>query len=241
MSKIAQKDDASVLSELKETIRKQAEEIETLKKGAGKGPAAGVGHGAHGGGSTDDVSCYMEKSSFEIAVQRVGWLSLFLVSLSLTAIIMSRFEHTLSQQIELAYFVPLLAGHGGNTGGQSVGTILAALTSGSVTKKDAFRVVSKEALTGLTMGLMLGFVVGPVAYYVMGISQHVSAVVCCTLPLLSAIAATLGSSLPFLCVALGLDPTVIAAPAMTSFVDVTGLMSYFLIANRVFRFFGLEL
>ena len=38
-----------------------------------------------------------------------------------------------------------------------------------------------------------------------------------------------------------LDPSVIAAPAMTSFVDVAGLMSYFLIANQVFKLFGIEL
>ena len=71
--------------------------------------------------------------------------------------------------------------------------------------------------------------------------MHVSAVIVCTLPLVSTIAATLGSTIPFGCLALGLDPSVIAAPAMTSFVDVSGLMSYFLIANQVFRLFGIEL
>eukprot|EP00957_Ditylum_brightwellii_P110688 8441255-Ditylum_brightwellii.AAC.1 len=155
---------------------------------------------------------------------------------------MNGFEHTLSKQIELAYFVPLLAGHGGNTGGQTVGTILTALSSKTIhPKKDALRVISKEAMSGLTVGLLLGSVVAPTAHYVMGISAHVSTVLACTLPLLSTIAATLASSIPLMCVALGLDPTVISAPAMTTFVDVTGLLSYFLIANAVFRLYGLEL
>ena len=57
----------------------------------------------------------------------------------------------------------------------------------------------------------------------------------------STIAATLGSTIPFVCGALGLDPSVIAGPAMTIFVDVSGLMSYFLIANQVFRLYGIEL
>jgi Mg/Co/Ni transporter MgtE len=47
--------------------------------------------------------------------------------------------------------------------------------------------------------------------------------------------------IPFVCVLLGLDPSVIAGPAMTSIVDVTGLMSYFLIANQIFKLYGLEL
>ena len=135
----------------------------------------------------------------------------------------------------------LLAGHGGNTGGQTVGTVLSALSSGAVTLQDAPRVISKEALSGLMAGSLLGLAVGCVAHYVMGITEHVAAVVLLTLPVVSTIAATLGSSIPFLCVFLGLDPSVIAAPAMTSFVDVSGLMSYFLIANQVFHLFGIEL
>jgi len=93
----------------------------------------------------------------------------------------------------------------------------------------------------MMVGLLLGSAVATIAHFVMGISKHVSTVVFCTLPLVSTIAATLGSSIPFACIALGLDPSVIAAPAMTSFVDVMGLMSYFLIANQVFAAFGLKL
>lgn len=240
--------DSSVLRELKETIRKQAAEIEDLKRNLKKSsPPTRIQHGgggSHGGGAgiaADEIALYLNKPFYSVALHRVGWLSLFLVSLSLTALIMNGFERTLERQLELAYFVPLLAGHGGNTGGQTVGTVLSALSSGKVTVKDAPRVISKEALSGVMVGSILGTLVGPIAHYVMGVSTHVSTVVFFTLPWVSTIAATLGSSIPFLCVALGLDPSVIAAPAMTSFVDVTGLMSYFLIANKVFSLFGIEL
>jgi cation transporter-like permease len=231
-------EDSAVLRELKETIKKQAAEIDALKKSTGlKAPPSG-GHGAPVG--EVDMG-YLKTPFYEIAIQRVGWLSLFLGSLSLTALIMNGFEHTLSRQIELAYFVPLLAGHGGNTGGQVVGTVLSALSSGAVSSKDAYKVISKEAMTGLTTGCILGCFVGPLAHFLMSISAPVSVVVFITIPLVSTIAATLGSTIPFACVALGLDPSVIAGPAMTSFVDVSGLMSYFLIANKVFELFGLEL
>lgn len=241
-------DSSSVLRELKDTIKSQSVEIERLKKALStttKAPApsgGGHAHGHHGGtAETDDILDYKLKSSFSIAYERVWWLAIFLVSLSFTALIMNGFEHTLSKQIELAYFVPLLAGHGGNTGGQAVGTVLSAFSAGVITRKDAYRVISKEAMSGMVMGLILGALVGPICHYVMGISQHVSTVISVTFPVLSTIAAFLGSSLPFACVALGLDPAVIAAPAMTSFVDVTGLMCYFLIANKIFRLFGMEL
>jgi cation transporter-like permease len=237
--------DASALRDLKEIIRKQAAEIQELKKAAvatNKGsaaPAAGHGHG--GGGDEVDVDNYLSTPFYSLAIKRVGWLSFFLCSLSLTAVIMNGFEHILAKQLELAYFVPLLAGHGGNTGGQTVGTVLSGMSKGSITRKDAFRVIAKEASSGIMVGLLLGSAIGPIAHYLGGISIPVSTVVFCTLPLLSTIAATLASSIPFMCSSLGLDPALISAPAMTTFVDVTGLLSYFLIARSVFKAFGLEL
>jgi len=236
---------SSVLRELKETIQRQAEEIDNLKKSlqSSKRPSGGVshGHGVSEEASPSDIQKYLQSSFYQIAFRRVPWLSLFLVSLSMTTVIMTGFEHTLSKQIELAYFVPLLIGHGGNTGGQTVGTVLSALSTGSVTTRDGTRIILREAMSGLTIGLTLGCVVGPIAHYVGGIPIHVAVAIFCALPVLSTIAATLASSIPFACKLAGLDPAIIAAPAMTTLTDVTGLLSYFIIAGQVFKFFGIEL
>ena len=235
----------SALRELKETIQKQAKEIEQLKsslKAASittKSASSSHGHGPPI--ADEDPNVYLSTPFYGLAFRRVSWLFVFLMSLSLTAVIMNGFEHTLSKQIELAYFVPLLAGHGGNTGGQTVGSVLSALSTNSITTKDAFYVIRKEAMSGLTVGLILGSIIGLLSYHIGGISLHVSTVVFCTLPLLSTIAGTMASSIPFLCTIFGLDPAIIAAPAMTTFVDVSGLLSYFLIANKIFGLFGLEL
>lgn len=243
----SQSTDASALRELKEIIQKQRKEIDDLKsklagsKSSKKSVVVATAHG-HGPPVDDtDPSLYIASPFYKLAFQRVGWLFIFLCSLSLTAVIMNGFEHTLSQQIELAYFVPLLAGHGGNTGGQTVGSVLSALSTGAATTEDAFRIIRKEAMSGMTVGIILGTFVGTAAHFLGGISAHVSVVVFCTLPLLSTIAGTLASAIPFVCKLVGLDPTIIAAPAMTTFVDVTGLMSYFLIANKIFAWYGLKL
>ena len=235
--------ESSALRELKEIIKLQATEIEQLKKLTKSTSKSASAHSHHGPPGDDDmdIASYLSSPFYSLALRRVGWLGVFLCSLSLTAVIMQGFEHTLSRQIELAYFVPLLAGHGGNTGGQTVGTVLSSLSNGSITNKDAIRVIRKEAMSGLTVGFLLGAVIAPMAHYGGGISLHVSTVVFCTLPLLSFIAATLASSIPFLCNLVGYDPSLIAAPAMTTFVDVTGLLAYFMIANRIFSLFGLEL
>jgi len=249
------KKSSSALGELKETIRSQAKEIERLKAQIGssdsgglKKKAASSSKSSHGGGhggdcelSEQELAQYLNDPFYKVGMHRVGWLGIFLASLSATGLIMKVFEETLEKHIELALFVPLLAGHGGNTGGQTVGTILSGLSAGTVKVSDAPRVVWKEAMAGIMSGTILGAIVSPIAYKILGVSFHVAAVMLFTLPFISMIASTLGAMIPFICVIVHLDPSVIAAPAMTSLVDVVGLMGYFMIANYVFKFYGLEL
>jgi cation transporter-like permease len=245
--KMAPSTESAVLGELKQTIRQQTKEIEELKKQLKKSPAKAIASTGHGGGhgSADideaDVANYLSEPFYKMSYKRVGWLGVFLASLSLTAVIMNQYEHTLEKHIELAYFVPLLAGHGGNTGGQTVGTVLTALSAGIIKPKDAPQIIVKEAMSGILSGLILGLMVSPIAYQALGVSFHVATVLFFTMPLVATIAATLGAAIPFACVFMKLDPSVIAAPAMTSIVDVLGLMAYFMIANYVFKLVGLEL
>ncbi|KAL1527315.1 hypothetical protein AB1Y20_015986 [Prymnesium parvum] len=180
---------------------------------------------------------YSHASLASLIVSRGGWLAVFLLSLSLTSLVMSSFEHTLAQQIELAYFVPLLIGHGGNAGGQTVGAVLGALSAGQVRQADWAAVLVKEALAGLGAGSLACVAVLPLLL-AMQISRHVSAAILITMPTLTVMASALGAALPFAVAAMGGDPSVIAAPAMTTLVDVGGLLAYFLIARLVFAVFG---
>lgn len=111
MCKDTPNDSSSVLRELKEKIKHQSKEIETLKRrlksdGGGASTGSSSSGGAHGGGPEMQTDEYLSSPFYKIASHRVGWLSLFLCSLSLTALIMNGFENTLHRQLELAYFVP---------------------------------------------------------------------------------------------------------------------------------------
>lgn len=123
MSPNDNKKSASALGELKETIRSQAKEIERLKAKIGSGSgsssdgkkkaASSGGGGGHGGEcelTEEELAKYLNDPFYMVAYQRVGWLGIFLASLSATALIMNVFEETLEKHIELALFVPLLAG-----------------------------------------------------------------------------------------------------------------------------------
>ena len=110
--------------------------------------------GGSGGGGGIVVGDYSQTTLLSLVTNRGGWLAVFLLSLSLTSVVMSGFEEILEEQIELAYFVPLLIGHGGNAGGQTVGAVLGALSAGQVTLNDWAAVILKEALAGLGAGTL---------------------------------------------------------------------------------------
>lgn len=236
---------SSVESELKEQVAAlRAEcaslkgELALLKAGtAHQQPPGGVAHGPSVAHQTGE---YNAIGVLQATVTRSGWLAVFLLSLSLTSVVLSGFEHTLQSQVELSYFVPLLIGHGGNAGGQTIGTVLAGLSSGELKQRDWLRVLTKECLTGVGVGVVIALATVPLLT-TLRISWHVSLAILVTLPALTVLSLAIAAGLPFACVALGQNPTVIAAPAMTTLVDVGGLILYFMIAHAVFHVFGIPL
>jgi Mg/Co/Ni transporter MgtE len=181
--------------------------------------------------SKDGVAAYAKTSAFGVARQRTGWLLFFLFGLLHCANVMKEFEELLARELELAFFVPLLIGHGGNSGGQTVATVIRALGSGAVKLSDCPRIVFKEASAGVMQAVVLACVLAPSLHLAMGISLEVTQVVALTLPSISLIANTVGAALPFVVTYFGHDPAVIVSPLMTTSVDSFGLGTYLGIAT----------
>lgn len=178
----------------------------------------GGGHAVPGGGSGTSVGA--------MVLERTGWLAFFLCGLLLCERVMHAFEALLHNELELAFFVPLIIGHGGNSGGQAVSTVIRAIGRRKPTPSEAVRTVCREALAGFIQSVLLGLAVGPGLHYGMGTSRDVSAVVALTLPMLGLFANGMGALLPYLVSWGGLDPAVIVGPLMTTLVDTIGLAIY---------------
>ena len=88
----------------------------------------------------------------DLARSRTGWLVAFCIGLLLAALVVEQFEDVLEGHVELSFFVPLIMGHGGNTGSQSVTTVIRALALKQVAPRDVVKVVIKEAGAGCMMG-----------------------------------------------------------------------------------------
>jgi magnesium transporter len=177
---------------------------------------------------------YFESSVVSVIRRRVVWLFLLFVAGTLTGTVLRHFEAEITEVVALSFFIPLLIGTGGNAGSQTVMTIIRSLALGEVRFKDAGRVVARELLTGVSLGLLVGSVALGHAL-VTGAPGTLALTVAATMLAICAWATTVGALVPILAQRVGLDPAVLSAPMIATLVDATGLVIYFTIAKAVLR------
>lgn len=174
---------------------------------------------------------YLAASVFGLARARGLWLLILIVAATLTVNVLHLFESTLEQVVRLALFVPLLIGTGGNSGSQAAVAVIRAMAVDEVRFGDLPRVVWREARVGMTLGMMLAVVALAPVSLVFGFD--IGLVVSLTLVVIVVWATFAGSMLPMLAQRVGVDPAVVSAPLISTLVDATGLVIYFLIARIV--------
>jgi magnesium transporter len=175
---------------------------------------------------------YFDNPVWRVVRKRVGWLLLLFVGGTLTGTVLRHFEGELSAVVALSFFIPMLIGTGGNAGAQTVMTVIRSLALGEIRFRDAWKVVLREALTGLTVGLMIATAAFGQALLT-GASPTLAVTVALTMLAICLWSTAVGALIPILAQRLGLDPAVLSAPLITTMVDATGLVIYFLIAKTV--------
>ncbi len=174
---------------------------------------------------------YFAVSDFRLARSRVIWLMILIVAASLTVHVLNAFEQTLEQVVALALFIPLLIGTGGNAGAQSSTTVVRSMAVGDVQAGDFLRTLLREGRVGVLLGSMLGLLSLPAVW--LFADRSLALVVALTLVVICPLASVVGAMMPQLARAVGVDPAVASAPFVTTLVDATGLMVYFLIAQVI--------
>ncbi|HAA79197.1 MAG: magnesium transporter [Microbacteriaceae bacterium BACL25 MAG-120322-bin65] len=174
---------------------------------------------------------YLSASPIRLAGLRVVWLLILIVAATLTVSVLQLFESSLEAVTALALFIPLLVGTGGNVGAQAATSAVRALAIGEVRPSDALRVAWRESRVGLVLGLALGGLALAAGWIVAGIGVGITVGV--SVVLVCIWAATVGSLMPLMAKTLNIDPAVISAPLVTTLVDATGLVIYFVVAGLV--------
>ncbi|MFD0792321.1 magnesium transporter [Mucilaginibacter litoreus] len=180
---------------------------------------------------------YLDINLFRLVKKRVGWLIILFLGEMLTATAMGFFEHAIEKAVVLALFIPLIISSGGNSGSQASTLIIQAMAMGEVTIADWWRVMRREIISGLMLGVTLGIIgflriavfsmfttIYGIHWLMVGITIGISLV---GVVLWGSLA---GSMLPLVLKKLGADPAASSAPFVATLVDVTGLIIYFSVA-----------
>ena len=156
---------------------------------------------------------------------RLPWLYINLATAFLAAGVVSMFESTIVKVVALAVFLPIVAGQGGIGGTQTVTLVVRSMALGDLPPHAGLRLLSRELLLGLINGLLLGMVVGAIAFFWKG--QPVLGLIL-GLAMLGnmVIAALAGAGVPLLLRRLNIDPAVSSAVFVTTFTDVLGFLLF---------------
>ena len=194
------------------------------------------------GGSEALDQPYMEIGLPKMVRKRATWLVILFLSEMLTATAMGRFEAEIARAVVLSIFVPLVISSGGNSGSQASTLIIRAMALGEVRLRDWWRVMRREILSGLSLGVILGVIgfirISTWALVFHSYGEH--------WPLLALTVGTAlvgivmwgslaGSMLPFFLRRIGIDPATSSAPFVATLVDVSGLIIYFTVAGLILR------
>ena len=174
---------------------------------------------------------YMSVSVLHLVRTRFVWLILLVAVSMLTVTVAYNFEDALEQVAALAIFIPLLIGTGGKVGTQASSACVRALALGEVRPADAIKVFLRETWTGVLLGVGLGGLT--VAAGLIFTGFDVALVVGISLLLICLLGALIGGLSPLAAKKLNIDPALVAAPVVTTVVDVLGLVIYFLVASAM--------
>ncbi|MEZ0324735.1 MAG: magnesium transporter [Fimbriimonas sp.] len=199
------------------------------------------------GAVSGDAEPYLSLGVLNLAFRRLPWLLILFLAEFFTGSVLRHYTNTSKAEVtilsQMMLFVPLLIGAGGNAGSQVTTTITRALALGEVRIGDWFVVIRRELAVALLIGSILGFL-GFLRANLPGIGwdmpMYLSLIVGTALPMIVIWAAAVGSLLPLGAKRLGIDPAVMSAPFITTFVDATGLIIYFEVARRILQANGLH-
>ncbi|MEN1760003.1 magnesium transporter [Anoxynatronum sibiricum] len=169
------------------------------------------------------------------AMGRIPWLVLLLGVGIMAGNIIAFFEDTLDAVVVLAVFIPMIAGMAGNTGTQSLAVVVRGLTMGQFKGKDVWRLIRREAVVGVFIGLVNGLIISIVAAlwqkslmlgFVIGLSLSVTLF----------FATLAGTIVPLIMAKMKIDPAFASGPFITTINDLVGLTIYFTVATLFMQY-----
>lgn len=187
---------------------------------------------------------YLETSSWKHFQKRVTWVVTLAAVGIISGMIIHNYEKALEKMLILALYMPMVADTGGNVGSQAATVIVRALALGEFSVSAWLKVIWKETKVSSLLALCLGVLAFAKVLFLSWETEipaeyslvKIAFVISLALSFQVITATLIGAALPLIVKAFGGDPAVAASPAITTVVDITGLLIYFGVASLFFAF-----
>jgi magnesium transporter len=153
--------------------------------------------------------------------RRLAWLSSNIVLNIIAASVISAYEETLTAVIAIAVFLPMVSDMSGCSGNQAVGVSMRELSLGLTRPADLFHVLKKELGVGVINGIVLGILIGIVAW-IWKDNAYLGLVIGLALASNTLLAVSIGGTVPLILKNFGVDPAVASGPLLTTVTDMAG-------------------
>jgi magnesium transporter len=167
--------------------------------------------------------------------KRLPWLGINLVTAFVAAAVIAAFEDTLDKFTALAFFLPIVAGMGGNAGTQTLTVIVRGIALGELTWGNSRKALVKEIAVGLGNGIVLGIAAAAIVSLLRG-DPMLGAVLGLAMVVNMFVAAGAGTLVPLGLRAANVDPALASSIFITTMTDVFGFFSYLGLATLFARY-----
>ena len=175
-------------------------------------------------GLSQDVET--DDSVFRQTTARLPWLLIGMIGGIGNSMILGNFDSTFAAHPEMALYIPLIGGTGGNVGTQSSALVVQGLANSSLDAKNTFKQVTKEAVVALINATIISLLVYTYNFIRFGATATVTYSVSISLFAVVMFASIFGTLVPMTLEKLKIDPAIATGPFIAITNDIIGMMLY---------------
>ena len=161
---------------------------------------------------------------------RFPWLAASFVGGAAGIFLLDRYESLLTKTVQIAFFLPIILGMGGNVGSQCSMVVVRGIATGRLEFESVSRIVVHEVGTSVLLAVTFAATLGGVAALLDYGPAAFPVVVALGMLVSMVSAGIVGTLLPLAFDRLGADPAVASGPFVTTSTDIAGIAGFCVVA-----------
>ena len=175
-------------------------------------------------GLSQDVET--DDNVFQQTKARLPWLMIGMLGGIANSMILGNFDSTFAAHPEMALYIPLIGGTGGNVGTQSSAIVVQGLANNSLNANETWKQLLKESVVALINASIISMIVYIYNFVRFGPHETVSYSVSISLFAVVMFASLFGTLVPMTLEKLKIDPALATGPFIQITNDIIGMLLY---------------